>query len=114
MKVSSLLTAFLIILGCSGETHFGSDHEGFGNFPETPIPVEVAIEISQPYLAETFTLRQASRETNSNKDPVTWVTLRDGWYHIVKDNYPSYSPGFYLKHAVKINSITGEIIEPET
>lgn len=103
----------LLIVGCkSNETYFGSTYSGFDGFPKTEIDIDKAIELSEPYLESTFILRKKNRNTNSTKEPVIWVTLKDNWYYIVKDNYPSYTPNFYLRHAVRINSKNGEIIKP--
>ncbi len=94
----------------------GNSWSGFENFPERKITVNKAIKLATPYLDETYKLRLKYGRGRINRDLKTdtiHVCLKGEFYFIVKDDYPSYSPGFYLKHAVKINASTGDIIEPE-
>ncbi len=101
------------MIGCSNDKlYVGSTYSGFDDFPNTKISVQKAIELSEPYLEKTFELRKVGRDFVPEKQTDIWVTLKNNWFYVVKDNYPSYTPGFYMKHAVKIHSDTGEIIQP--
>jgi len=103
----------LFFNGCNNKKIYsGSDYSGFDDFPPNPISVQDAIRLAEPHLGKTFELRSAKREYISDKEPVLWVTLKGNCYYLVKDNYPSYTPGFYLHHAVKINKNTGEVMPP--
>ncbi|MCP4296136.1 MAG: hypothetical protein GY786_11055 [Proteobacteria bacterium] len=109
-----LLSVFALFLSnCSGIEYVGSEHNDFKNAPKYPISISKAIEISKPYLDETFKQRSAKRSDQFSKEPVVWVSIKGDWYYIVKDNYSSYTPGFYLNHAVKIHKETGQLVKPE-
>jgi hypothetical protein len=113
-KIDSIIIALIaIFLVSCGTYHVGSSHNGFSDFPENNISVYKAISLAEKYLDKTFELRKANRSSQFNDEPAIWVTLRGNYYHIVKDNYPSYSPGFYEKHAVRINKSTGEVYPPK-
>lgn len=72
-----------------------------------------ALEKAEPYLNLTFHLRQQQRDEISTDPPTDHVSVKDGWYYIVRDNYPSYSPGFDLAHAVRVHGQTGQLLPPE-
>ena len=109
-----LIATCLLCCSCKREkVYFGSTGGGFEDFPPNPISVQDAIKLADPYLDKTFELRIASREHVSDKEASLWITLKGDYYYLVKDNYPSYTPGFYLNYAVKINKDTGEVIPPK-
>jgi len=109
-----IVIILLVLLGCEKEKFYiGSTNSGFDNFPKTEIKIKEVLELSKPFLDKTYELRLKNRRHKSLKDPVIWITLKGQWFYVVKDNYPSHSANFYLKHAVRINSKTGKIIEPE-
>ena len=120
LRTSSFVTCALRILvllllaGCNSEPEvFGSSKSGFDHFPETPISVDDALKVANPYLDTTYNLRIADRERKSNGKPKIWITLKGDNYYVVKDKYPSYSPGFYLEHAVVVNTDTDEVTPPQ-
>lgn len=77
------------------------------------IPPERAYELAQPYLEESFRLRQEMRTWNSDRPPNDHFTLKGGQYHIARDNYPYIFTGSYLKHAVIVDANTGAITPPK-
>jgi hypothetical protein len=114
MKQILLLLPLLLISACNNNIDYlGSELNNFTAAPDHPITIPRAIEISKPYLDKTFKLRIKDRENPSAEKPVVYVTIKKGWYYLVKDNHPSYTPGFYLKHAAQVNVKTGELIEPK-
>ena len=114
--VALLITKYFIAWNSkTSVTASGNTWGGFDDFPEREITVDKAIELATPYLDKSYKLRLKSRaQTNGDfKTDIIHVSLKDDFYYIVKDDYPSYTPGFYLLHAIKINTSTGYIIEPE-
>lgn len=97
------------------EVYSGNERVGFGSFPNNIISVEQAISLATPYLPLTFELRSKGREwpTKEERKPVITVVLKGDFYYLVLENYPYKSIYAYLKHAVKVNKVTGEIIMPK-
>ena len=116
MKIYRILVTSLIVLsGCIlfAPTHYGSRPEDWDGFPENPISVREAIVRAQPYIARSVELR-SKLTVNRPKEPSrVHVTLRGNYYHIVKENCPSYSPGFYEYHSVRVHKNTGKVISPK-
>ena len=116
MKALLVILLELVVIssaGCARTIYWGSEWGGFDGCPVNPVSVSEAIAKARPYLDETFALRSSTREhRNRAQQPVIHVTLRGKYYYIVRDNYPSYSPGFYLHHAVRVHKTTGQLIAP--
>jgi hypothetical protein len=76
---------------------------------------EEALVRAEPYLDLTFQLRRRDRGEDEMSDrPATdHIAVKDDWYYIARDNYPSHSPGFYLPHAVRVHGQTGQLLPPE-
>lgn len=104
----------LLVIGCT-PYHFGSYPEGAARFPDQPVSVIEAVEKAEPYLDESFRLRQKGRDQYDwpTWDPTLTVTLKGGYYYIVKDNYPYIYHSAYRAHAVKVHSKTGKLIPPK-
>jgi len=117
MRASVLIVLGVVLVssvGCARTICLGSEWGGFNGFPDNPVSVSEAIAKAEPYLDKTFALRSsATGNRNAAEEPVVFVTLRGDYYYIVKDNYPSYSPGFYLHHAVRVHKTTGRLIPPK-
>jgi hypothetical protein len=108
-----LIISLLFFLACSGKIYVGNSHAGFSGFPRNNIEVKDAIQLAEPYLDKTYELRKENRKSGNDNNLLIWVTLKGKYYYIVMDNYPSKTPGFYEKHAVRINKDTGEVISPK-
>jgi hypothetical protein len=83
---------------------------------EFKINPEEAMELAKPYLDLSFRLRRKMRGeegTDQIKETTVWVLFKGNYYYISKDDYPSYTPGYYSWHAVKVDCVTGEVIPPE-
>ena len=110
------MTVYLVfaLTGCE-PIPVGSSWGGYRNVKGAKIQPAQAVELARPYLDRTFQLRKSNSELPRSKDkePIIYVTLKDGYYFIVKDNYPAKSVHFYLDHAVKVHKNTGETIPPK-
>jgi len=111
LLVCAVLLACVLFGGCA-KSYFGSDWAGYDRFPAKRISPQEAISRAEPWLDQTFALRSSGRGGVSDKEPVVHLTLQGNFYYVVKDNYPSYSPGFYLRHAVKVHKDTGAVVPP--
>ena len=108
---ASVLIAAVLVCGC-GKAYHGNGWAGFEGFPENNISPQQAVRIAEPYLDETFELRARNRRHVSDREPEVHVMLEGKYYYVVKDNYPSYTPGLYLWHAVKVHKDTGDVSPP--
>ena len=75
-----------------------------------------AISLASPYLDKSFKLRIADRPShlkNLSDPPIDHVVKSGKWFLITRDNCPGTLVYFYVKHAVKVNSRTGEVIPPK-
>ncbi len=108
-----LVAGVVVILGC-GKTYYGSGWHVLNGFPMNKISPQEAMSRAEPYLDETFELRSRNRRHSSDREPVVHVTLKGDYYYLVKDNYPSYSPNFYLQHALKVHKDTGVLAFPSS
>ncbi len=113
MNSRILAVIVFFLASCASVEYFSHSEKGFDDAPKTKVTIQKALSIAEPYLDITFQLRKEAMVRSTEKEPIIWVSLKGGWYYFVKDNYPSYTPGFYLKHAVKVNSDTGELVEPK-
>jgi len=116
MKNKTILLILLAftLAGCEPKS-VGSSLSGYKEIPGAIIQPQKAVELAGPYLDKTFELRQQDSDLTRRKDiePIIHVTLKNNEYYIVKDNYPDKSVYFYLKHAVKVNIKTGNVIPPQ-
>lgn len=120
MKIALLIflvIGSIILYGCfssnNGSEYSGIYPNGTSNFPSNPVSIDDAVREAKPYLNTTFELRKTMITHRANSELFIWVTLKGRYYYIVLDNYPSYSPGFYLHHAVKIDKENGAVIPPQ-
>jgi len=104
----------LLTAGCRSNDYLGSSHNNFAGFPKRPVSVHQAVRKAHPHLSKTFELRleRCYRARKTNR-PEIWVTLKDHHYHIVLDSCVNYDRGFYLEHAVKVHTVTGEVTPPK-
>ena len=110
----SIILFLIMLTGCE-PVALGNSASGYKTIPDAKIQPIDAVKIAQPYLDKTFELRSKSStlERDKENEPTIFVTLKDDFYYIVKENYPAKSIYFYLAHAVRVHKDTGEIIPPE-
>lgn len=117
MRIKFVIYFFLILglVGCSEPIDVGSSYSGYQNVEGAKIQPNTAIELAKEYLNKSFELRKANIDVsrNNDKEPAIFVTLKDDYYYIVKENYPAKSIYFYLDYAVKVHKDTGEVIPPK-
>ena len=106
--------SLIALTGCE-PVSVGSSYSGYKNVQGAKIQPSEAVELAKSYLDKTFELRKSNRESprREDREPHIFITLKDGYYFIVKESYPAKSVYFYLDHAVKVHKDTGEIIPPE-
>ena len=102
----------------AGETwqYCGSDFEGFKSARGCRVSPSKAVELAEPHLQQSFELRSRDwAEWNSKRMPPHNVVTRKGdWYYVARDDLPpSMTLSFYLAHAVRVHTQTGEVIEPQ-
>lgn len=92
--------------------HTGS---GFVALPDCKISPATAAQVAAPHLQQSFDLRQSNRSADMNSDKALRdvVTRKGDWYYVVRENYPAIMTDFYLAHAVRVHTQTGEVIEPQ-
>jgi len=114
IKTPVVIILVILLTGCEPQS-VGSSLSGYKNVPGAKIQPEQAVELAKQYLDKTFELRKQDKEVarKENVEPITFVTLQDDEYYIVKENYPAKSVYFYLKHAVKVNINTGNVTPPQ-
>jgi len=113
ISVIVLIFAFTILLvsGCATKYYFSNVNKGFAGFPQSPISIEQAISLAEPYLNQSYKLRLSLRKwpLQSNSQPIIYVTLLHQYYYIVKEDYPYQYREAYLEYAVKVNRETGKV-----
>ena len=110
-----LIWIFMILINSSGKD-LGNSRSGFHSPENTKLTAQNAIELAAPFLDDSYAIRRKMRgenQANPHREAVTWLSIKDKWYYVTKDDYPSYTPGYYMHHAVRVNSDTGEVIKPE-
>ena len=108
-----LLLISVFLLSSCEKSYWSGLNESYDSFPDNPVSPQQAVKLAQPYLDKTFRLRSNMAQRLSNGKLSDIVTLEGDYYYIVRDNFASYSPDFYRKHAVKVNKKTGKVIPPK-
>lgn len=112
--VACLFTLFWILP--SGHPKLlGNSKTGFEAVRDAAITPRDAIDLARPHLDLSYTLRRGMRQPSSSpsdRDPLDWVSFQNGIYYIARDDYPSYSPGFYTHFAVTVDSASGVVTAP--
>lgn len=103
----------VLTIGCIGceSIYTGTTETGLAHFPKNnKISVEKAVELANPYLDESYKLRQSRRSGNypPNLPTSTYVILKGNFYYITKDYWHHKAADFYLHNSVKVNKDTGE------
>lgn len=83
---------------------------------EHKVSPEEAVKLAQPHLETSFKLRMQDRAEDMKSDdpPFDHVTLKGKWYYVVRDNcLGAVNSEFYLPHAVRVHTKTGEVQEPK-
>ena len=117
MKIKTIIVFIFLIsslIGCKS-IPVGSSYSGYENVIRAKIQLEEAVKLAKPYLDRTFELRKLHSDLSrsEDKEPGIFVTLKNRYYYIVKENHPAKSVNFYLDHAVKVHINSGEIIPPK-
>ncbi len=113
------LCVVFFVHGCRSNVLLGNVQKGLAPVPgdfKAGISPERAVELAREHLERSYELRRMKRQEkspNPNREPLDWVSLKGDWYYIARDDYPSYSPGFYMHNAVKVHKNTGQVIPPE-
>lgn len=118
-RIRSVLAVVLLTLltGCANDSalSLGAVEDGLKPMPDCKISPEQAAELARPHLERCFELRQQKRPAQmKNKDaPIDKVFVKGDWYYVCRDNYPGIFSDFYLPHAVRVHTQTGEVKGPE-
>ena len=111
-----ILAINIVLLGCNKAVYTGNTETDFSHFPKNnKISPQKALELATPYTNDSYELRKRNRSEKYNSMAATsieYVVLKDNYYYITKDNYPSKLASFYMTYAVKVNKNTGEVIRP--
>lgn len=107
-----VLASLILLSGCAPTRYFSNEKIGYKAFPSTSISVQKAIDLAKPYLEESYKLRMGMRKwtLDNNAETITYVSLIDDYFYIVKDNYPYKFREAYLPFAVRVHNQTGEVI----
>lgn len=111
--------ALILVAGRRNRVYLGNSRSGFSLAPvATALTPERARELAGPHLDESYRLRRARRGEKLSDAPrreaVDWITLKGDWFLISRDDYPSYSPGYYEHHAVRVHAHDGTVIPPSS
>ncbi len=110
---------FFYVFSKNGPIGFplGNSESGFlapkNSFSVSP---EDALRAATPYLDASYRLRRQMRNELKqavHRKPIDWISYHKDWYYITRDDYPSYTPGYYMKHAVRVNGYTLKVVSPE-
>ncbi|MCL4690916.1 MAG: hypothetical protein KJ060_00160 [Candidatus Hydrogenedentes bacterium] len=114
VTVLGLLSLMFIFYGCK-TTDVGNSISGYKVLDGVHVQPSEAVDLASPYLDTTYDLRNKDSDLPRGEDSETRiiVSLRNGYYHVVKESYPAMSAKFYLDHAVKVDADTGAVIPPE-
>lgn len=106
-----IFSSLAILNGCATKYYFSNVNKGFVGFPQSPVTIEQAIQIAEPYLNQSYKMRLSLRKwpLQSNTPPIIYVTLLDQYYYIVKEDYPYQYREAYLEFAVKVNRMNGKV-----
>ncbi len=113
MMGKNIVFASLLILSCSEIQYAGSSASGYRECGGCKITPERALELAAPYLDRTYELRLKSRHSVMAHPLTDTIVIMDGWYYVSRDNYPYKTLRAYIYHAVKVHTVTGEVIPPE-
>ena len=68
------------------------------------IQPDEALEIAAPHIGE-----RALDVWREDKPLNTYIILDKDWYYIQRSNYPAKTLRYYMKPAVKVHTMTGEV-----
>jgi hypothetical protein len=106
-----------LLAGCASDSalSLGDPEEGLKPMPDCKVSPEQAAELAKPHLQRCFELRQQKRpgQMNSKGAHRDMVFVKDDWYYVCRDNYTTIFADFYLPHAVRVHTQTGEVKEPQ-
>ncbi|MEM6532456.1 MAG: hypothetical protein AAF654_07520 [Myxococcota bacterium] len=113
---AAVVGALLVLASTRHSTLLGNSHAGFRDPPEpTKLSPHEALKLASPYLETSYALRRRGRKEGAgqlDRPALDWLGYKRGYYLVTRDDYPSYSPGFYDRHAVRVNANTGDVEAP--
>lgn len=122
MKVAVILFFGFIVIAVIGIYYFtksdyitlGNSLAGFQNPADSKMSTVQAVNLAQPFLEESYRIRRLKLRRNQNPSQLgkalVWASYRGHWFYITQDDYPSYSPGYYVHYSVRVNALTQQVI----
>ncbi|MBL7544797.1 MAG: hypothetical protein JNL11_13350 [Bdellovibrionaceae bacterium] len=111
-----LVAACIYVFLIKEPTNLGDSKSGFTNPPQNVhVDAQTAVQLAQPFLENSYALRRKMRgeiQQNPNREPVIRLLLKGAWYFVSLDDYPSMTNYYYLQHAVRVHTDTGQVIPP--
>ncbi|WP_028974569.1 hypothetical protein [Spirochaeta cellobiosiphila] len=91
----------------------GTAEAGFREVADVNISPEEAYELAKPHIGLTYDIRNQVRQYPADKGIFRDYLLKSGrYYYICRDNYPYKTYYAYLRHAIVVDSKTGDVTLP--